>query len=92
MDELGLYFRNIPSHSYLLPNERDKRQYGRGSKAMKAKERVTVLLSANASGSCKLPRLLIGLSKKPRCFKNTTPCLPYVSQVNAWNDQATYRK
>ena len=92
MDELGLYFRTIPCHSYLLPNETDKRQYGRESKAMKAKERVTVLLCANALGSCKLPPLVIGSSKKPRCFKNTPPCLPYVSQANAWNNQATYRK
>jgi hypothetical protein len=36
----------------------------------KDKERITVGLCINASGSDKLPPLVIGKYKNPRCFKN----------------------
>jgi len=35
-----------------------------------SKERLTILACANADGSEKLPLLVIGKSKKPRCFKH----------------------
>ncbi|GFS30588.1 tigger transposable element-derived protein 2 [Trichonephila inaurata madagascariensis] len=64
-----------------------------------SKERVTVMVCANASGTHSLPLLVIGKSKKPRCFKNFS-CLPtlYKAQKSAWmnsalfSDNGTYSK
>lgn len=55
----------------------------------KAKERVTILGCCNASGSCKLPLVLINKSSKPRCFKHMNMRnLPvrYYSQRKSWMD------
>ena len=92
MDETGLFFRAIPNHSYLMANEGDQRQEGRGCKAMKAKDRLTVVLCVNATGTCKVDPVVIGSAKKPRCFKDNPPTVPYFWQKNAWNDQVNYRK
>ena len=56
----------------------------------KAKDRVTINACANASGTIKLPLLLIGKAKNPRCFRNLKKeALPvvYGSQKNAWVDR-----
>ena len=90
MDETGLFYRAIPNRRYLC--EGDARQTGRGSKAIKAKERLTVILCVNATGSCKMTPVVIGSAKQPRCFKKTPSCLPYYFQPNAWNDTANYNK
>ncbi|MGH0156192.1 UNVERIFIED_CONTAM: hypothetical protein FKN15_030857 [Acipenser sinensis] len=48
------------------------------------------MLCANASGSHRLPALLLGTAAKPRCFKNVNlAALPvvYKSQKRAWMDQ-----
>ena len=92
MDETGLFFRAIPNHSYLLADEGDQRQEGRGCKAMKAKDRLTVVLCVNSTGTCKVDPVVIGSAKKPRCFKEIPPVVPYFWQKNAWNDQVNYRK
>ena len=53
----------------------------------KAKERVTINACSNASGSIKLPLLMIDKAKNPRCFsginKETLTVL-YRNQTNAW--------
>ena len=81
IDETGLFYRAIPNHSYLVADEGDQRQEGRGRKAMKAKDRLTVVLC-----------VVIGSANKPRCFKDNPPTVPYFWQKNAWNDQVNYRK
>jgi hypothetical protein len=52
----------------------------------KSKERITVLVGSNASGTEKLPLMVIGKSKNPRCFKNAI--LPdeikYEANKKAW--------
>ena len=56
----------------------------------KAKYRVTINTCANASGTIKLPLLLIGKAKNPRCFRNPNKeALPivYRNQTNAWIDR-----
>ena len=58
-DETGLFWCCLPSHTLADGNE----THASGFK--KAKERVTLLLCANASGSHKLPLLMIGKYKKP---------------------------
>ena len=54
---------------------------GKGSK-----DRVTVALCSNASGTDKRRPLVIGKSKNPRCFKNFDPSLytDYASNQKAW--------
>lgn len=53
-----------------------------------SKERVTLMVCTNASGTHKLPLLLIGKSKRPRCFKNAHSLpITYMSQSNAWMDK-----
>ena len=92
MDETGLFFQAIPNRTYLMPSENDKRQAGHGLKAMKAKDRITIILCSNSTGTCKVPPTVIGSAKNPRCFKDNPPCLPYLHQRNAWNDQENYNK
>ena len=50
-----------------------------------SKERVTVLVSANASGSHALPLFVIGKAQKPRCFNNifNLPVVFYRGKKNA---------
>ena len=93
MDEAGLFFKAIPNRSYILQNEGDVRQTGSGIKSMTAKERLTIIVCVNATGSCKVTPVVIGCPKKPRCFNRmASPCLPYYSQKNAWSDTAIYNK
>jgi len=91
MDETGLFYRCLPSKSYV---SNGARRTARGVKAMKAKDRVTVVLCCNASGMEKLPAALIGSSKVPTCFKgpDRTPPLPYMDQSNAWMDGTRFKK
>lgn len=70
----------------------DQRLFGKGTKAMKAKERLTLVLCCNATGSCKIPPLLIGTAKKPHCFRNGPCPLPYTNQQRAWVDKIRYRE
>ena len=91
MDETGLYYRCFPDRSYILTSG-DERQIGRGTKAMKAKDRLTLVLCFNATGTCKIAPLLVGTSKQPQCFRGGKKCpIPSVSQKNAWVDKAVYK-
>ena len=61
-DETGLFWRALPDKSLSVKKGRCK-----GGKY--AKQRITVLLIANALGE-KEPPIIIGRSLTPRCFKN----------------------
>jgi hypothetical protein len=76
-DETGLYYRALPEHTYIFKNEKSK-----GVKT--CKERITVLCCVSMSGE-KKELLVIGKSKKPRCFKGVKK-LPvrYCNNANAW--------
>lgn len=50
----------------------------------KSKERITVLVGANMSGTEKLPLLVIGKSDKPRCFKGAKIPVDYKANKKAW--------
>jgi len=91
MDETGLFHRCLPSQSYV---SNGARRTARGVKAMKAKDRVTVVLCCNAFGMEKLRPALIGSSKVPICFKgpDRTPPLPYMDQSNAWMDGTRFKQ
>lgn len=64
---------------------------------MKAKDRVTLVLCVNATGTIKIKPLLVGTAKKPHCFRNdrqgnSRECpLPYINQKKAWVDKSVYR-
>ena len=80
-DETGLNFRLLPDVT--LAASFEKTADGR----KKSKDRVTINLCSNASGTIKLPVHLIGKAKRPRCFRkvdmNLLP-VKYTNQKNAW--------
>ncbi len=49
MDESGLFYRALPNRTYLSPVEGDRTKV-RGSKSLKAKDRITMVLCVNATG------------------------------------------
>ena len=82
-DETGLFWRALPDKSLSMKKGRCK-----GGKY--AKQRITVLLIANALGE-KEPPIIIGRSLTPRCFKNVKdtrrPCGSYYyANKKAWMD------
>lgn len=48
MDETGLFYRAMPARTYLASNE--NRRTVRGTKALKAKDRITLVLCVNTDG------------------------------------------
>lgn len=82
-DETALYYRALPEHTYAFKNEKTK-----GVKT--CKERVTVLCCVNMSGE-KKDLVVIGKSKKPRCFAGVKK-LPvrYFNSTNAWMTTAIF--
>ena len=57
----------------------------------RSKERVTVLLAANVTGTERLPLLVIGKAQKPRCFKNINNLpVDYRANRKAWMTGETF--
>ena len=86
MDETGLFYRDTPKSTFKVNGEECT-----GGK--RSKERLTIALCASMTGE-KLPALVIGKCKKPRCFKNITPkALPviYTSNKRAWMNSALFQ-
>ncbi|XP_025407826.1 tigger transposable element-derived protein 6-like [Sipha flava] len=78
-DETGLFFRGIPTKSLVQKSESC-------SGGKKAKDRLTVFVCGSMAGEIRKP-LVIGKSKKPRCFKNMDiSSLPVIWKFNkkAW--------
>ncbi|KAL4152706.1 hypothetical protein QTP88_000539 [Uroleucon formosanum] len=78
-DETGLFFSGIPTKSLVQKSESC-------SGGKKAKDRLTVLMCGSMAGEIRKP-LVIGKSKKPRCFKNMDiSSLPVIWKFNkkAW--------
>eukprot|EP00170_Pyropia_yezoensis_P004091 contig_16886_g4102 len=90
MDETGLFYRCTPNRSYVQAGQR---RQARGTKAMKAKDRVTLVWAYNATDSHKIPVAFIGKAKQPRCFKPPRQAcpVPYFSQNNAWMDGVIFK-
>ena len=93
MDETALFYKTTPNKTYLVP-EGDKRQIGKGTKQMKAKDRLTTILCVNATGTCKITPVIIGSAKNPRCFSRYPPvhALPYFQQKSAWSDSVLHKR
>ena len=86
-DQTGLCYQKLPNTLYVKKEK--KRSYA-GTKMMKDKNRVTIMVCTAGNGD-KLPLAIIGKPKDPVCFrllhdKNNTP-IPYIHQVNAWFDK-----
>ena len=62
-DETGLFYKALPTKSLVA-----KGDTSHGTKV--PKDRLTVLLGSNMTGTEKLKPLVIGKSAKPRCFKH----------------------
>lgn len=77
-DETGLFFRVLPENTYVSENEKS----AAGHK--KSKERVTIMLCSNATGTHKVKPLVIGKSRNPRCFKGFRNPLDYNHSQKAW--------
>jgi hypothetical protein len=88
MDETGLNYRLLPNRSYIHQSER----IVRGSKAMRQKDRVTVYVATNATGSDKIPLSIIHSVESPRCFDYHQHRLKYFVQKKGWSDTATFTK
>jgi len=59
MDETGLFFRCLPNRAYVTAG---RRRRARGTKAMKAKDRVTLVMACMATSTHKVPVAIIGIA------------------------------
>lgn len=88
MDETGLNYKRLPDKTFARNNEKSAAGFKMN------KERVTVAVCSNSSGTHKLPLLVIGKSKKPRAFKNinvTSLPVTYKNQRSAWMDSYIFK-
>ncbi|XP_050338066.1 tigger transposable element-derived protein 4-like [Bactrocera neohumeralis] len=85
-DEAGLFYKLTPNQTLKFRGEKCL-----GGKL--SKERLTVLIAANMSGTIKRKLLVIGKSKRPRCFKNVRSLpVDYVSNSRAWMTSDIFTK
>ncbi len=88
MDETGLFFR-------LGPNSTLATGAVKGTK--KKKDRLTVALCCNSTGTDKLIPLVIGKAKRPRCFGkkgtfNPEIYVQYLANTKAWMTSPIYQQ
>lgn len=85
-DETGLFFKATPDKTLKFKGEKCH-----GGK--QAKDRLTVLVCANMSGTEKRQLLVVGKSVAPRCFKNCS-VLPvkYTANKRAWMTSEIFEK
>ncbi|KAG0442155.1 Tigger transposable element-derived protein 6 [Dictyocoela muelleri] len=85
LDETGIFYKLIPSKS-VCKNMRP------GYK--KFKDRISIMLCANLTGSHKLKPLMIGKYKNPRCFKsfNIENFIEYQYSNKAWMTHIIFNK
>ncbi|KAI9552195.1 hypothetical protein GHT06_022532 [Daphnia sinensis] len=72
MDEAGFFYRALSTRTYASSAEKKgSRKSIRRTKALRAKDRFTLVLCVNATGSCKS-------SKNPHSFRDQPSPIPYV--------------
>ena len=76
-DEFCLFWRLLSNRMYKIRN--NKFMTGK-----KGKERVSVFVCTNQTGSDKRKLLVIGKYERPRCFKNKTLPVIYRNNENSW--------
>jgi len=86
-DESGLVYKFLSTNTLVSCDE----SCAPGRKF--SKERITIMPCTNANGKHKLPLMIIGKSKNPRCFKNVTfPPMHYRSSKNAWQTRTLFHE
>ena len=85
MDETGLFFWLLPKYTLLMLFE----DVSSTREKKKVKERVSLVVCANATGTHKIPCTLIGKHKFLACNKNREWLVKYISQNKAWMDVST---
>jgi len=85
MDETGIFYRCIHTRAYIRAGQR---RQARGAKDLKAKDRTTLVLACNATGTYKIPIAIVEKPQQPLRFKppRRPGPLPYFSQKSAWMD------
>jgi len=77
-DETGLFYKLTPDKTLKFRGEKCS-----GGKL--SKDRITVMVAANMSGTIKKKLLIIGKSKNPKCFKNVRSLpVDYENNRKAW--------
>lgn len=85
-DETGYFYKCLPSRTLSFKNEKCV-----GGK--KCKERITVMVGCNMTGTEKIKLLVIGKSKNPRCFKGLkTLEIDYENHKKSWMTSGIYKK
>ncbi len=82
------FFQLFSRYSLLMPNE----DISTTRSKKKAKDRVSLIICANASRMHKIPSALIGKPKEPTCIKDWQWPIPYFNQTKAWMDVKTCYK
>ena len=78
----------MPNYIYAVNISPSDKKDLRGFKYMASKDRITLMVCANAVGD-KAPLFVIGTSSKPRSFHKGRPAgMVYASQPNAWMDRS----
>ncbi|XP_069940538.1 tigger transposable element-derived protein 1-like [Cherax quadricarinatus] len=82
-DETGLFWKKMPSRTYITQEEKALP----GHKPMK--DRLTLLMCANATGDCKVKPLLVYHSETPRAFRQKNVlkdnlCVLWRANSKAW--------
>jgi hypothetical protein len=85
MDETSLFFHLLPKYNLLMPDE----DISTTRRKKKSKDRVTLIVCANAMGTHKIPCALIDKLKAPACINDRKWPVPYFSQAKAWMDVET---
>jgi transcriptional regulator with XRE-family HTH domain len=79
-DETGLYYKLLPKRSVVLNSELGS---VRGTKIFK--DRLTILLCTNATGTNKIVPWVVGHAANPRCLKGKSNLpVKYCSSKNGW--------
>ncbi len=73
MDETDLFFRLQPRYNLPMPDEDISTTRGK----KKSKDRVSLIVCANAVGTHKIPCTLIDKLKAPACIKDRQWLVPY---------------
>ena len=85
-DETGIFWRLLPDKTLAFRHEKCH-----GGK--KSKERVTAMVCANMDGTEKMPLLVIGKFKNPRCFKRIRKLpVDYEANKRAWMTRELFIK
>lgn len=86
-DETGLIIKDLNSKTLVMHAE--KNAPGRKN----SKERITIMPCINAAGTHKVPLMVIGKAKNPRCFKDCVlPEIHYRSSKNAWQTRQLFEE